>query len=261
MADRVYPSAKPNPNPPQSAANGGATATNGGGGTQPSFPPTKSQLYNRPMYRPQAPAKRRRTRRGCCRSCCCWLVLILISLIILAALAGGIFYILYRPQRPNFSVSSVQLTTLNVSASNQVTSKLNIAVTARNPNKKIVFVYDPISISVTSDGADFGDGSFPGFVHQKKNTTVMRTTATSSGQSVDPSVAVTLKKSTVNLDIDLETKAGVKLGGLKTKKMKIRVHCAGIRVAVPKGKKTSSPSTPDVSCKVKLRFKIWKWTF
>lgn len=261
MADRVYPSAKPNANPPQSAGNGGPTAGNGGGGTQPSFPPTKAQLYNRPMYRPKPPVKRRRTRRGCCRACCCWLILILISLILLAALAGGIFYVLYRPQRPNFSVSSLQLTTLNVSASNQVTSKLNIAVTARNPNKKIVFLYDPISISVISGGVDIGDGSFPGFVHGKKNTTVMRSTVKSSGQSVDPSVAVALKKSTVDLDIDLETKAGVKVGGMKTKKMGIRVHCEGIRINVPKGKKTPPPSTPDVSCKVKLRIKIWKWTF
>ncbi|XP_020573919.1 NDR1/HIN1-like protein 13, partial [Phalaenopsis equestris] len=249
----------PPPPPPPTGATPAAAA--GGGGNQPSFPPTKSQQYNRPIYRPQPPAKRRRSRRGCCCACCCWLVLILITLVLLAAVAGGIFYILYQPQRPTFSVSSLQLITLNVSNSNQLTSRLNVAISARNPNKKLVYIYDPISISVTSNGADLGDGSLPGFVQGKKNTTVVRATLKNSVQSVDPSLAAALKKSTVDLEIDLETKAGVKVGGFKTKKMGIRVHCEEIRVNVPKGKKTPPPSTADSSCKVKLRIKIWKWTF
>lgn len=265
MADRVYPSAKPNPVPPQSAANGiphpPGTAAAAGGGNKPSFPATKAQLYNRPMYRPQPPAKRRKTRRGICCSCCCWLVLIIIALILLAAIAGGIFYVLYRPQRPSFSVSSLQLATLNISASNQVTSKLVVAVTARNPNRKVVFIYDPISISVTSNGVDFGEGSFPALVHGAKNTTVMRATVSSSGNIVDASAAAGLKKSSVPLEIELETKAGIKIGKLKTKKIGIKVNCNGIQISSPKGKKAPPPSTPDASCKVKLRIKIWKWSF
>ncbi|KAK8970271.1 hypothetical protein KSP40_PGU016333 [Platanthera guangdongensis] len=263
MTDRVYPSAKPNPVPPQSAANGAVPRPPGaaaGGGNQPSFPATKGQLYSRPMYRPQPAAKRRKSRRGICCSCCCWLVLIILALILLAAIAGGIFYVLYRPQRPNFSVSSLQLETLNISASNQVTSKLIVAVTARNPNRKVVFIYDPISISVTSDGVDFGDGSFPALVHSAKNTTVMRATVSSSGQTVDPSVAAGFKKSSVPLEIELETKAGIKIGKLKTKKLGIKLNCDGIQISAPKGKKAPPPATPDASCKVKLRIKIWKWT-
>ncbi|PKA63633.1 hypothetical protein AXF42_Ash005528 [Apostasia shenzhenica] len=259
MADRVYPSARPNLNPPQSASNGAAGAA-GAAGSQPSFPATKGQLYNRPIYRPQPPAKRRRSRRGLCYSCCCWIVLVIVVLILLAAIAGGIFYAIYRPRRPTFSVSSIRLSALNVSASNQLTSRLDLAVTARNPNRKVVFLYDPISIAVTSNGVDIGDGSFPAFVHDTMNTTVMRATAASTEQSVDPSVAADLTKGNIQLEIDLETKAGVKVGKLKTKKIRIKVRCEGIEIAAPKGKNAAVASTPDASCKVELRIKIWKWT-
>ncbi|XP_008793226.1 NDR1/HIN1-like protein 13 [Phoenix dactylifera] len=255
MADRVYPSSKPNLQRPR--------AVNTGGGP-PSFPATKAQAYgaNRPSYRPQPMKPRRRSRRGCCCACCLWLALILIALVLLAAIAGGVFYVLYRPRRPDFTVTSLRLAALNVTASNHLASRLDLSVTARNPNKKLVYLYDPISISVSSGGVDVGDGSFPAFVHDTKNTTILRTTVSTSGESVDASAAADLKKkSKLPLEIDLETKAGVKIGGLKTKKMWIKVHCVGIDVAAPKGKTAPSPSHPDATCQVRLRFKIWKWTF
>ncbi|KAG1330168.1 NDR1/HIN1-like protein 13 [Cocos nucifera] len=255
MADRGYPSSKPNLQTPR--------AVNGGGGP-PSFPTTKAQAYgaNRPVYRPQPMKPRRRSSRGCCCACCLWLTLILIALVFLAAIAGGVFYVLYRPRRPNFTVSSIRLAALNVTASNQLASRLDLSMTARNPNKKLVYLYDPISIAVSSGGVDVGDGSFPAFVHDTKNTTILKTTVSTSGESVDASAAADLKKkSKLPLEIDLETNAGMKIGGLKTKKMGIKVHCAAIDVAVPKGKTARSPSTLDSPCKVKLRIKIWKWTF
>ncbi|XP_010915257.2 NDR1/HIN1-like protein 13 [Elaeis guineensis] len=255
MADRVYPSSKPNPQPPQ--------AINGGGGP-PSFPATKAQAYGatRPPYRPQPMKSRRRSRRGRCCTCCLWLTLILIALVLLAAIAGGIFYVLYRPRRPEFTVTSLRLAALNVTASNQLASRFDLSITARNPNKKLVYLYDPISVAISSGGVDVGDGSFPAFVQDTKSTTILKTTVSTSGESVDASAAADLKKkSKLPLEIDLDTKAGVKIGGLKTKKIGMKVHCEGFDAAVPKGKTAPSPSSPDATCKVKLRIKIWKWTF
>ncbi|XP_039143618.1 NDR1/HIN1-like protein 13 [Dioscorea cayenensis subsp. rotundata] len=260
MTDRVYPSAKPNPHPPPPAANGAAAA-----GGPPSFPATKAQMYGatRPAYRPQPLSKqrRRRSRRGCCCACCLWLMLVIVALILLAAIAGGVFYVLYRPQRPTFSVSSLRLSTLNLT-SNHLNSRIDLSVTARNPNRKLVFLYDPITIAASSSGIDIGDGSFPAFTHDTKNTTILKTALTSSSQSLDSSTASDLKKkTTIPLEIDLETKAGVKIGSLKTKKIGIQVSCTGINVAVPKSKgKPSAADSPDASCKVKIRIKIWKWT-
>lgn len=252
MAERVYPASKP----AAPAPNGAAAAT--------AFPATKAQMYGaaRPAYRPQPPKPRqRRSRRGCCCCCCCWLTLLLLALVLLAAIAGAIFYVLYRPHRPSFSVTSLRLSALNVTAANALTSRLDISVSARNPNKKLAFLYDPVSIAVSTGDVRIGGGSLPAFVHEAKNTTLLRASVTSSGQSLDPTAAADLRKRrSLPLEIQMETKAGVKVGSLKTKKIRIRVSCSGVTVSVPKGKAAPpAASSPDASCKVQLRIKIWKW--
>ncbi|KAI3716354.1 hypothetical protein L6452_23634 [Arctium lappa] len=247
MADKIHPASKPPPS---------ATATTGA-----SFPPNKAQLYNstRPVYRHQP----RRSRRSCCCSCCLWITFTIILLIIIAAVAGGVFYVLYRPHRPSFSVSSLQISQFNLTSSNQLNTKFNFTVTARNPNKKIVFYYDPVSVKIDSKGIDVGDGIIPAFVMEKKNTTKLRSIVSTSGQSVDDNGGLRsdLKnKKRFPLTIQLDTKVKVKIGSVKTKKVPIRVVCKGIKAAAPTGKSATTAITSDVKCKVDLRIKIWKWT-
>ncbi|XP_006654140.1 NDR1/HIN1-like protein 13 [Oryza brachyantha] len=287
MADRVYPAAKPNPPP--------AMANGGGGGATGSFPAPKPQMYQRPIYRPQAPAKRRRGRSCRCSFCCCfcWALLVVILLALVAAVAGGAFYLIYRPHRPSFTVSSVKLAALNLSSSATapvLTDSIQLTVTARNPNKKVVYVYDDFSFSAATaaNAVPLGDAIAPGFTHEAGNTTVFTATIAANALSVDPTAAGSdIKKSgTFSVAIDAETRAGVKVGSLRTKKIGIQVHCEGIKVTPPppppkpvKGKNGTaldaapSPATSDTtaatatvstaahSCKVRVRVKIWKWTF
>lgn len=253
MADKVYPASKPTAN----------AAT--GGGSNRTFPPTKTQqLYNttRPVYRPP---KRRRHRRSCCCSCCLWTTVFIIVLLLLVAIAGAVFWVLYRPHRPSFAVSSIQLSQFKLTSAG-LASKFNFALIAQNPNKKIKFFYDPINVSILSDGIDVGAGSFPGFEHGTKNTTTLKAVISSSGQSLDSTQISTLKselknKKSLELKIELNTKVKVKVGGLKSKKVGIRVSCDGVKVAVPTGKTPTSAVTSNVKCEVDLRFKIWKWRF
>ncbi|PON48147.1 Late embryogenesis abundant protein [Parasponia andersonii] len=252
MAERVYPSAKP----AQAAANGGAN---------PSFPATKAQLYSnaRPAYRPQP----RHRRRGRCCSCCLWTTVAILVLLLLAGVAGVIFYVIYRPQRPSFAVTSLKLSYLNLTSSSpQLDSKFDLTVTARNPNKKLVYTYDPIGISITSGDADIGDGVIPAFVHGKKNTTVLRAAITSSRRPIDASAASDLRanmksKAGLPLKVRLDTKVKAKVGSLKTPRIGVRVSCEGIRVTPPTGKTAATASTSKAKCKVDVRVKIWKWTF
>ncbi|XP_054784520.1 NDR1/HIN1-like protein 10 [Prosopis cineraria] len=257
MAERIYPSAKP-------ASNG--TVTTNGGAANPSFPATKAQLYGatRPTYRPQ-PHHRRSRCRCCCRFLY-WFLLTLLVLLLIIGVAGVIFYLIYRPHRPSFTVTSLKLSYLNLtSSSSTLDSKLDISVTARNPNKNIAFIYQPTSISILSDGVDIGDGTIPSFEHGKKNTTVLKATVSSSKQTVDDEGAGKLKarmrsKSGLPLEVNLKTKVTAKMGSLKTPKVGIRVSCDGIRVSLPSGKKPATASTSNAKCKVDVRFKIWKWT-
>ncbi|CAL9074544.1 NDR1/HIN1-like protein 6 [Musa acuminata AAA Group] len=254
-------SRQPNSNPPRLAngngtANGGAATANG---ARPTFPPTKAQQYRLP-YRPQPPPPRRRRRRGCCCICCLWLTLFLIALVFLAAIAAGVLYVLYRPQHPTFSVSSLRLAALNLSAADLLTSRLDLSVTARNPNRKLVFVYDDVAISASSGGVTIGEGTIPGFAQGTDNTTVLKTTVSSSGRSLDPTEASDLRKrKRYPLEIELDTRAGVKIGGFKSKRLGIRASCDGIEAVVAKGNATAT-TTGSAKCKVKLRIKIWNWT-
>ncbi|OEL14970.1 hypothetical protein BAE44_0024013 [Dichanthelium oligosanthes] len=293
MADRVYPAAKPI-NPPPAAA-----GANGNGGAPASFPAPKSQIYQRPIYRPQAPAKRRRGRSCRCSFCCCfcWALLVVILLALLAAVAGGAFYLLYRPHRPSFTVSSVRLSSLNLTSSATapvLTDAIALTVTARNPNKKIVYLYDDFTLSAatSANALPLGSATVPGFTHEAGNTTVLTATIASTAVTVDPSAASDVKKSGgFSVVLDADTSAGVRVGSLKTKKIGIQVHCEGIKVTPPpppppapkkvKGKNGTvalapapAPSAADTttttaatvstaahSCQVRVRVKIWKWTF
>ncbi|XVE51933.1 hypothetical protein DITRI_Ditri02bG0080000 [Diplodiscus trichospermus] len=252
MNDRVYPSSK-------QATNG--TAAN------PAFPATKAQLYgaSRPLYRPQP--NRHRYRRSCCCSCCLWTTMAILGLILLAAIAGAMLYVLYRPHRPAFTVSSLKVSTLNINSASKLVTNINLGVTAKNPNKKVVYIYDPITISLlTNDDIDIGDGSFGSFVHGKKNTTILKASITSTNQELDNTSSGKLKtalksKNGLPLKIKLDTKVKAKMGALKTPKLRIRVICEGIKATVPKRKSAATASTSNAKCKVDFRLKIWKWTF
>ncbi|KMZ63722.1 Late embryogenesis abundant (LEA) hydroxyproline-rich glycoproteinfamily [Zostera marina] len=249
MAERIYPSSKPMPQPPPPTTTGRGP---------PTFPPPKSQLYNasRPMYRPQPPKQRQKRRSRSCFCCCfLWTILFLVGLIFLFAIASGIFYVIYRPEKPTFYLSSARLSS---------DSHLNLTVTSRNPNKKIAFVYAPISVS--TEGA-FLPAEHPGFVQKPGSVKVVR---------VDPIVSKKKElkgKKKISVIVTVETKVGVEIGSLKTKQFGVTVICDGISVPVPapvvvsKGEnatKLESPPTASVggaSCNVKLRIKIWKWNF
>ncbi|KAE8659559.1 chaperonin CPN60-like 2 [Hibiscus syriacus] len=258
MADKVYPSSKQATNGTAPAA---ATATN------PSFPATKAQLYgaSRPPYSPQP--NRHRYRRSCCCSCCIWTTTAILVLVLLAAIVGAILYVLYRPHRPTFTVSSLKVSTLNITSASHLITNINLNVEAKNPNKKLVYIYDPTAISITTnDDIDIGDGSFGSFVQGTKNTTLLKAAITSSKQALDDTSAGNLNTALKNkngmpLKIKLDTKVKAKMGALKTPKLRIRVTCEGIKVTVPKGKTETTASASNAKCKVDLKLKIWKWTF
>lgn len=262
MADRVYPATKP------ATPNKAAPATNGGGATTTAavnpFPPNKAQLYNanRPRYRPQPPP---RHRRSCCCRCCLWTTFIIVILLLLIAVAGVIFWAVFRPQKPSFSVSNLQLSQFNLT-STSVISKFNISVSARNTNSKITYFYDPVSIWILSNDVKIGEGSFPDFVHGSKNRTSLKTVVSSSGETLESTDIATLRseiknKKSLPLKIEMETKVKVKIGSLKTKKMRIRVTCEGAQVAVPTGKTAATAKISGVKCEVDPRVKILAWTF
>lgn len=254
MADKVYPSAKPVPPAP-------ATTTT----TNATFPANKAQLYNanRPAYRPQPPP-RRGHRRSCWCACCLWLTLLIILVVFLAAIAAAVFYVLYRPHRPSFTVTSLQLSRFNLTDT-ALTSNFNVTVLARNRNSKISFDYDPIDVKFVSGGVEIGDGQFAAFTHGRKNVTTLRSVVRRSGGLPDGTDVSRLRSEmrsrNLAVRVQLDTKVKVRVGKIDTKKVAIRVTCDGIRISVPNGRTASSGTTSNVKCKVDPRVKIIRWTF
>ncbi|KAL0311874.1 UNVERIFIED_CONTAM: hypothetical protein Sradi_5586700 [Sesamum radiatum] len=274
MTDRVYPSAKPNgtthPNP---AAHLTPPST------LPGQSPRPLQPHAAPL--PPTPTSRHRhkhQRQFSCRRCFCltcfWSILILIAILLLAAIAAAAFYVLYRPHRPLFSVTSVKISTFNLTTtpsddSTHLTTKINITLSAKNPNKKIIFLYDPMSITVLSNSVNLSNGSFANFTNSPDNISIIHTSMGLNSQVLDADSLNSLKsdlkrKNGLPMEIVMDTMVGVKLEKLKMKKIGIRVKCDGIHGLVPKAKKTVTPAvanTSNAKCKVDLRIKIFKWTF
>jgi hypothetical protein len=271
MADRVYPSMKPTTNgtaPGVVSANGNVNAA------APASAAKQPQL--RHPYRPQPQYhghRRRRSRRNLC--CCCffWSLLLLLALGLLASIAGAALYVLYRPQRPQFWVSSLRIAKLNLttaadSSSSHLTTLLNLTLSSKNPNSHITFFYDPFALScltASSGSVQLANGSIPAFTSDKKNETSFRAILTTSAdldtESVTSLRSDLKRKNGVPMKIQMDTKVKVKLGGLRrSKKVGIRVSCQGITGVAPKSKSPSVASVSGSKCKVDLRIKIWKFT-
>ncbi|KAL7114070.1 hypothetical protein ACP275_04G097600 [Erythranthe tilingii] len=253
--ERVYPS----------SANGGAAPAAANGGPSLAVPPNKAHPYNaaRPVYRPKAPP-RRSHRRGCCCSCCLCTTLFIFIILLLAAIAGAVFYALYRPHRPSFTVASLSLSEFNLTDT-AVTSAFNVTITARNTNSEIAFFYDQISVKIISGEIGIGDGIFPGFTLSKKNATNLRAIVSSANYVFPDGTDISSLKSSFNsrnlpVKIQMETKVKTKIGKIETKKLKIRVYCNGINIGIPNGKTASVAAISNLKCKVDPRIKIFKWT-
>ncbi|KAL4592603.1 hypothetical protein LXL04_005604 [Taraxacum kok-saghyz] len=273
MTDRVHPSSKPN----------GTTTTTVKNPKLPP-PPMKIQLnnQNRHPYRPNVTNYHRKRRSGvrrCFCLSCFWSIIIIILLLLLAAISGCVLYLLYHPQRPIFSVTSLKISQFNLTTAaddtTHLTSKLNLTISTRNPNNKITFYYDPIAIICLSEDTQIANGSFGNaFISNPNNITIIRSSLSTTSLLLDTEIVDRMrsdlkKKSGLPLKILLDTKATMKIESMKSKKVGIRIKCEGIHSLIPKisGRKSnsSSPSVAatvsDAKCEVDLRVKIWKWTF
>ncbi|XP_076900968.1 NDR1/HIN1-like protein 13 [Bidens hawaiensis] len=273
MTDRVYPSSKPKDN-----TNTNTKTTTATPNRRLPPPPNKTTptTTSRHPYRPNPTTTRRRNRRGCACLCCFWSILIILLLLLITAIAGCIFYLLYHPHRPSFSIAAFKISELNLTTTasddtTHLTSKLNLTLSIRNPNKKITFYYNSIAVMCSSHGNTIiAKGTYPNPLTSKPNNiTIIHTPLHTTSLLLEPETANKFrsdlkKKSGLPLTLVVDTEARVKVESLKTKKVGIRIKCGGIHSLIPKGGDRNSSVAADVDeakCKLDLRIKIWKWTF
>lgn len=170
-------------------------------------------------------------RRSTCRRCCCATLGILILLIALLAAAVGVFYLVYRPKPPSFSVERVSVNGVNVASSADMISPVfNVTVRAENGNGKIGVYYESgSSVTVSYDDVKLCEGVLPVFYQPPRNVTVF-VTALSGGDIVLSSsdkdkLAGEQKNGKVPLTMTVELPVRVKVGSLRTWKLTAKAEC------------------------------------
>jgi len=222
---------------------------------------TKGQMYSAalPSFRPTPPKKR---SNRCCLCILC-LISFLLALILLAGIAGFVLWIIYKPREPHFTVASVQIPKFNVTGGSHLSYEFILQMVAGNPNKKVNFYYDAFSVKVSSDNLDLADGSVPGFFHGTRNITVVKADLKSQNLALGASDAKKLKsaqsKGKITLDVDLQTRVRVKMGKWKSHKVRVNVKCNGVSAMISGNKKASASANSGFKCKIKLKFKVFKW--
>ncbi|KAI4381041.1 hypothetical protein MLD38_007158 [Melastoma candidum] len=241
------------------------------GSTPPRFPPIKSRAYSasasplHTFYHPEAESGSKARKRGLLCTLLLWLTVALVVVILFAALFLAVLFLIYRPRLPAFSVSSLSIKELAVSAASaSINSRFGVTVTARNPNSKLRFEYDtPLRVSVVVGGVDVADGKFAGFVHGTKHTTVLRETIRSGGKRQVTgeevrAVRAGVSKGVATAEVRVDGKVRALFGKLRSPAMVLQVRCKGLKAAVPGSHKSSGVG--GSKCEVKFRGKVLRWT-
>ncbi|OVA03887.1 Late embryogenesis abundant protein [Macleaya cordata] len=221
----------------------------------------KDQIYRVPppenAHRYQKYARRKHRRNPCC-CCLCWILGIIVLLILLTAVAAGVFYLVFRPKEPNYSVENVSIKGINLTSSSDLTlsPEFDVTVRAENPNKKIGIYYEKgSSVVVSHSNIDLCSGVLPAFYQPTSNVTVFETALKGSGIKLTTTVYNELqeqqKKGKIPLGLDLKVPVKIKVGSVKTWTITAKVHCV---ITVNKLAMDSKIVSKD--CGVGL--KLWK---
>nr|GMC53047.1 NDR1/HIN1-like protein 6 [Ipomoea batatas]GME04399.1 NDR1/HIN1-like protein 6 [Ipomoea batatas] len=145
-----------------------------------------------------------------------------------------------NPAKPK--ISQFNLTTAPSDGTTRLSTRLNLTLSAKNPDAKMIYTYDPISLSAFSGLILLANGTFPSFISNPNNITIIHSTLSMpTPQVLDSDSFSGLKsdlkrKNGLPVKILMDTMVLVKLEKMKSKKVGIRVTCEGIHAPIPKGR-------------------------
>ncbi|KAA0055663.1 protein YLS9-like [Cucumis melo var. makuwa] len=236
MADRVHPTVD-SPRP--------STSSTLSDTTKPPSPPPgtyviqlpKDQIYRVPppenAHRFQLYTRQNRRRRNPCRSCLFCLLAILILLIILLGITVAVFYLVVRPKSPNYSIDAISVSGLNLltsSSSSAISPLFNLTVRADNPNKKIgIYYLTGSSVRIYFSNEKLSEGVLPDFFQPAKNVSVLRSVVRGTGVNLSSGakngLIESVKQRVVVLKVEIGVPIKVKVGAVKSWKMRVKVNC------------------------------------
>ncbi|PIN13342.1 hypothetical protein CDL12_14047 [Handroanthus impetiginosus] len=178
----------------------------------------------------------------------------IISVLFLAGITALIVWLVYRPQKPKFRVVSAAVYQLNATSPPFISATMQFTVVTRNPNKRISFLYDHLSVFVSYRNQVITPPTMlPPLFHETKSTVALSPVVGGSTVPVSADVGNGLLMDeaygVVGLRLVLTGKLRYKAGAIKTGRYGIHVKC-DLFVGLKKGFVGQLPLLGSPSCNV-----------
>ncbi|KAI0491523.1 hypothetical protein KFK09_025783 [Dendrobium nobile] len=185
----------------------------------------------------------------CCNPCSC-LICTLLKFIFAVVITLGIIFLIiwliFRPNELKVFVEDANLTTFNLNNSSTLNYNLSLAISIRNPNRRISIYYDQIEAIALYDGNRFGyDGSLPVFFQGHKNTTVISPRFAGQAVSlgaVNGTYAREKGEGNFYFDVKLNARIRLKVKFVKVGHFKPKFDCK-VKLPVPPAKGGLPPAS------------------
>lgn len=214
-----------------------------------------SKEWGKPGYRspslPPPAVYGRPRRRSSCSPCYVLTVLfsILVILLILSGLAVLVFYAVFEPRMPVYSVQNVRIAELNVTnrAGGPISSPSDLhdpvlntdiafTIRAQNPNSKLGIHYQNVSVFVAYQGTTFAQSQIAPFYQGSNSTTDvvadMKATNSPLSQSQGQALQTAITNNDVPLFARITVQGALQIGSWTTPSMWIHVVC-NVRASPP----------------------------
>ncbi|OMO94283.1 Late embryogenesis abundant protein, LEA-14 [Corchorus capsularis] len=229
MADqqRIHPVGDveaPAPAPPQTVSQTAPLVPHGTSKSDQKYP-----AFHRTY--PAMDSKPPKKKRSCLCKCLCWTISLLLLLILVLGILVGLFFLVFQPKLPKYSIDNLQITQFSPSSvDSSVSAAFDVTITARNPNEKIGIYYEGGShISAYYTETELCQGSMPKFYQGHENTTVLLLPLTGrieNGTAVLTAVQEQQQQTgNIPLRVRVKQPVRIKVGKLKLFKVKFLVKC------------------------------------
>ncbi|KAL6005438.1 yls9-like [Asimina triloba] len=199
----------------------------------------KQSHLNGAYYGPPIPPKRNSYHRparssGCfCGPCCILTTLfkLIVTVVVVLGIAALVLWLIFRPTKVKVYVDEATLTQFQLTNSTTLHYNLSLAMTVRNPNKKIGIYYDKVEARAYYDGERFGYAPLPTFYQGRKNTTNLYPVFTGqasiplNSDGVSQLFSTEKGRGSFSIDVKIYARIRFKIGSLKTNRYKPHFDC------------------------------------
>lgn len=220
------------------------------------FPSKKPNPAHNTQYQPTIHSLARpptSNRNCCCRLICCIFSLIL-TLLITIAILGAIFYFVYKPKAPNFSINWLRITDLRLNLDLSLYAKFDVRITTHNPNKKIGIYYEKGGkTSVWYTKTELCRGSLLAFYQGALNTTQLELSLEGQneyGNTLMSALQQQQQTGNVPLDLKVDQPVAIRVGSVKLGKVRFLVKC---KLIVDSLSSTNLISIKTSSCSIRVK--------